>query len=139
MTTNAANGPGQPSLNDLVAGEIRAELARRRMSGRRLALALGETQVWTSRRLSGQVTMRLDDIERIAEVLRVPAWQLLAAAKTAQYGDGITLRMTQPTLTKAPLSVTRRGLWLVPSPKAVSGVYRDAGRDATAGVPRLVA
>lgn len=138
MTTTAANGPGQPTLNALVAGEIRAELARRRMSGRRLALALGETHVWVSRRLAGVTDLRLDDIERIAEVLGVPAWQLLAAAKTAQYGDGITLRMTQPTLTYVPRSATRR-LWLVPGPEAVNDVYRDYAGCATADVPHLVA
>lgn len=57
------------SLRELVAEDVRAELARRRLSGSALAVLLGQSQKWVSRRLSGEVAFDVDDLERIARAL----------------------------------------------------------------------
>ena len=65
------------SLSERVAEEIRALLARRRMSGRQLAAALGVSQTWMSSRLSGSTPIDLNDLERIAQVLSIDASNLM--------------------------------------------------------------
>ena len=62
----------EPRLPEAVAAEIRAELARRRLSARRAAARLGWTQAYLSRRLNGDVPFDVEDIEALAELLGVP-------------------------------------------------------------------
>lgn len=69
-------------LDELVSGEIRAWMGRRRLNQSTLADALGERQQWVSRRLSGSVPMSLDDVERIAEALDVSAFDLLTGGSS---------------------------------------------------------
>ena len=65
------------SINDLVAEEIRALLARRRMSASDLARHTGMTQRAISRRLTGEKIIDVDDLQRIADVLGVDITDLL--------------------------------------------------------------
>lgn len=58
-------------LHESVAGEVRAELARRRLSGRQAAIRLGWTQPYMSRRLTGEIPFNLADLEEIAGLLNV--------------------------------------------------------------------
>lgn len=58
-------------LREVVSEEIRALLARRRMNGVQLALRIGRSQSYVSRRLTGETAFDTDDLERIAEVLGV--------------------------------------------------------------------
>jgi transcriptional regulator with XRE-family HTH domain len=60
-----------------VAEEIRAMMARRRMTGAGLARALGVSEAWVSYRLSGKQAIDLNDLERIAEVLAIAPQDLL--------------------------------------------------------------
>ena len=55
-----------------VAAEIRAEFARRRISGRQAAKQLGWTGPYLSRRLTGAVPFDVNDLAAIAELLDVP-------------------------------------------------------------------
>jgi len=55
-----------------VAGEVRAVLARKRMSQRQLAAALGVTQPIIWRRMRGEVPFTGEELQRIAAVLNVP-------------------------------------------------------------------
>lgn len=71
------------TFNEFVASEIRAEMARQRRSQQELARALGWTQPFISRRLTGSVALSTDEIERIAEVLSVPVDQLVTARAVA--------------------------------------------------------
>lgn len=74
----AVNEPRmQTRLTDLVAEEIRALLARRRMSGRELARQLGESPSWVNFRLTGHTPVGLNDLQRIAEALGVGVLDLL--------------------------------------------------------------
>jgi len=81
------------ALSEAVAEEIRATLARRRMSASALARALGKSQTYVWRRLSGETAFDTDDLERIAGVLRVAVVDLLpedvrqASRVTARYRD----------------------------------------------------
>jgi transcriptional regulator with XRE-family HTH domain len=61
----------EPRLPEAVAAEIRAELARRRLSARRAAARLGWTQAYLSRRLNGDVPFDVKDIEALAGLLGV--------------------------------------------------------------------
>jgi transcriptional regulator with XRE-family HTH domain len=55
-----------------VAGEVRAWLARRKRSARSVALELGWTEPYLSRRLTGGVPFNVIDLAAIAGVLEIP-------------------------------------------------------------------
>ncbi|MET8908352.1 helix-turn-helix transcriptional regulator [Micromonospora sp. NPDC004551] len=80
MTTTPV-GTAKPTLSEQVAREIRAEMGRQRMSAAKLARELGVSEAWTSRRLSGDQTIDLHDLERIADVLGVTVIELFPADK----------------------------------------------------------
>jgi transcriptional regulator with XRE-family HTH domain len=65
-----------PSFNDLVSDEVRAEMARQRISQHKLVAACGWTQAYLSRRLTGRVTFSTTDLETIAAALGVPLAQI---------------------------------------------------------------
>jgi transcriptional regulator with XRE-family HTH domain len=58
--------------HELVAAEVRAELARQQLSGVRAAKALGWTQNYISVRLRGVVPFDVADLIKIADLLEVP-------------------------------------------------------------------
>lgn len=64
--------------DELVAGEIRAELARARITQSALAEQLGVSRTWVSRRLSGEVPLSVGDVAAIAERLGVSFTTLAA-------------------------------------------------------------
>lgn len=74
-------------LNERVAEEIRAILARRRLSATELARQMGVTQSYLARRMTGVQPLDLDDIQRVARALDVQPLALFSAAET-----GSTLR-----------------------------------------------
>lgn len=59
-------------VSAIVAGEVRAYLARRRLSARQAAIKLGWTAPYLSRRLTGEVPFDVADLAAIAELLEVP-------------------------------------------------------------------
>lgn len=69
------------TLQEHVAREVRAELGRQRMTQGALAAALGRSEAYTTRRLSGEVAFKLDELERIAEILRVPVTGFILAER----------------------------------------------------------
>jgi transcriptional regulator with XRE-family HTH domain len=60
-----------------VAANVRAELGRHSRSQADLGQALGRSQPYVSRRLSGKVAFGVDEVERIAAWLGVPVDVLL--------------------------------------------------------------
>ena len=62
----------------LVLNEIRAEMARQRVSQRELAGKIGRAQEWVSRRLTGNVSLTLEELVQITDALGIPAARLLA-------------------------------------------------------------
>lgn len=71
--------PMESSLNARVLREIRAEMARARLTQEQLALRLEPQrgQPWIQRRLAGKVALTLPDLEVIAAALGLPAYHLL--------------------------------------------------------------
>lgn len=67
-----------------VTAELRAELARRRLTTARLAEDLGVTQMWLSRRLRGITPLTIDDTGRICAALDLDPATLFAPATTAE-------------------------------------------------------
>jgi transcriptional regulator with XRE-family HTH domain len=67
------------AFNDRVAAAIRRALAQEGRSQGDLAQALGWSDPYLSRRLTGRVSFSLTDIELIATALDVPRSQLLEA------------------------------------------------------------
>jgi len=65
------------------APDIRAELARRGLSQEQFAAQLGEQQWWISKRLTGHVPVRVEDLERIADALGMPASTFLSSERVA--------------------------------------------------------
>lgn len=65
---------------ELVAAEIRAEMARQRMTQATLAERLGIDRSTISRKLAGEHPFDLLDLERIADVLGVPLSRFLGVA-----------------------------------------------------------
>lgn len=54
------------------AGSVRAELARRKISGQQMGRDLGWTRNKTSRRLSGEYPMTIDELVAVAKYLDIP-------------------------------------------------------------------
>lgn len=63
-------------INETAIREIRAEMARQRISQAQLAQALGWSAFQVSRRLRGQTPVSLDELEAIAGALQVSILQL---------------------------------------------------------------
>lgn len=63
-----------------VAEELRAHMARKRISGRELARRLHVSAQWISQRTRGAVPLSTDDIERISAVLGITPMQLIGGA-----------------------------------------------------------
>jgi transcriptional regulator with XRE-family HTH domain len=66
--------PNNPTA--LVAANLRAELGRADISGVQLAQALGVSQAWVSRRITGSTPLDVEDLVSIADVLDVPVSRL---------------------------------------------------------------
>lgn len=80
-------------IHENIAGEVRAELARRRLTGRKIARALGMSEVYVSRRLTGQVPFNVNDLSAIAELLDVPISRFFESPNVVRSGMGsINLR-----------------------------------------------
>lgn len=67
-------------LNTFVVEEIRAGLARRRVTQDQLAAAIGISQATMSRRLAGTQPFTVPELERVAAFLDVPLGSLVGAA-----------------------------------------------------------
>ncbi|HEY3261292.1 MAG TPA: helix-turn-helix transcriptional regulator [Pseudonocardiaceae bacterium] len=85
----------QTALSAAVADEIRVALARKRMSAAGLARALGVSQTYVWRRLEGQTSFDLNDLEKISDIVGVPIVQLLTAATDSVSRD-LNPRLSRP-------------------------------------------
>lgn len=63
-----------------VAAEVRAELARQKISGRELARRIDRNQVWVARRLNGEVPITADELREFAFILGKPIAQFYGEA-----------------------------------------------------------
>lgn len=73
----------EQSLAEQTAGAVRAELARRRMSGADLARKLDWKRSATARRLSGEKPFNVNELQLIADALDVPLKTLMTMESAA--------------------------------------------------------
>ena len=74
----------QPNtLAGSVAAEVRAQLARRQLTGAALAASIDRSEMYVSRRIRGDVPFDLVDLEQIARFLGVAVADLLPAPASA--------------------------------------------------------
>ena len=78
---------GPPPLRVTIAEEIRALMGRRRMSAVRLGAAIGRSQSYMSRRMTGEIPFDVDDLDAICAALDVPITRLIGVDATRQYSD----------------------------------------------------
>jgi transcriptional regulator with XRE-family HTH domain len=71
-------------IHDEVAGELRAHMARRRISSRKIAHQLGWSEVYLSRRLTGAVPFNVNDLAAVAEILDLPISSLFDAPQVVR-------------------------------------------------------
>lgn len=71
------------TLSEMVAEEIRALMARRKVSGRELSAKLGVSPSWISYRLSGKQPIDVNDLLRIANALGAGVHELLPSPDMA--------------------------------------------------------
>ncbi len=102
-TTVTASVTTTPPLTELVAEEIRALLARRRMSGRELARQLGTSPSWVNFRLTGAQSIDLNDLQRIADVLDVDVLDLIPERREGRVVSHIGAARRQTTVPKIGL------------------------------------
>lgn len=60
------------ATREIVAGEVRAELARRKLNSNNLPKLLGNSQSYWSRRLHAEQPFDIDDLARLSALLGVP-------------------------------------------------------------------
>lgn len=63
--------------------EIRAELARQNISKAAVAQALGKSRATASRKLSGSIPLTIDELHALAELVGLPAADLLPSKASA--------------------------------------------------------
>jgi transcriptional regulator with XRE-family HTH domain len=80
--------PDRESPRGRVAAEVRAALARARVSGNRLSTLLGQSQPYWSRRLTGKVAFDVDDLSAIADLLGVHVTSFFAVTAGAPRPTG---------------------------------------------------
>ena len=68
---------------ETTAGAVRAELARKRTTGRQMAKALGWSSSTTHRRLQGIYPFTLTELVAVADYLDIPLTTLLPADREA--------------------------------------------------------
>lgn len=67
----------EQGLTQNVASEVRAEMARQRVSQRQLAEVLDISQPQVSDRLRGEIAFNTTELEKVAKFLRVPVANFL--------------------------------------------------------------
>lgn len=70
-----------------VARNVRAELARRKISQQTIAAALGKSQAWIYRRLSDKVSFTIDELDQIAQCIDAPLSKLIEDTPFALAAD----------------------------------------------------
>jgi transcriptional regulator with XRE-family HTH domain len=78
--------PPAPSPDEALLAEVRACMARRRVTGRDLANGLGMGRQSMQRRLTGEVPFRIGELIAIAVLLDVPVSTFTDVMSSAQSG-----------------------------------------------------
>lgn len=76
----------KPTFDPALA-EIRAGLARRRLTQAQLATALGLSRTAVHRRLRGEVDMTLNELRATAQLIGIPVTDIVGAPALAEGGE----------------------------------------------------
>lgn len=101
---------GTASLREQVAEEVRAQMARRRMSGVQLAKAMGKSQTYLWRRLNGLTAFDMDDIEQLVRLLDLSLEDLFPVTSAARSTRSGGLRTSPTSALMSPGRVLAGGL-----------------------------
>lgn len=102
------------ALRSQVAEEVRALMGRRRISGVKLAKALGRSQPYVWRRLSGETAFDVDDLQALARILNVSVVDLFGAREALALRPGVNDRVVNADYHPGPLSVRASLTWAYP-------------------------
>jgi transcriptional regulator with XRE-family HTH domain len=133
-------GMSDATLSDRAAEEIRAALARRRISGSELARRIGVSHTWVTNRLAGHREIGLNDLQRIADALDAQVTDLLPAlAKRSTEGG---LRQASTYATTGPrswshLQAAGHATRTTGSPPSGAPVEDDRTSDYAVATPRV--
>lgn len=67
-------------ITDVVAGEVRAALARSSLKQSDLVAATGRSQTYWSKRLNGRQAFTVEDLRRVSDLTGVPVADLIGTA-----------------------------------------------------------
>ena len=75
-----------------IADEIRAEMARKKLTAMSLAARAGVKHQTLARKLRGERDFTFREVECVAQALGIPMWMLVAAAETRPRTDVYTIQ-----------------------------------------------
>lgn len=75
-------------MPQIVVGEVRANLARRRLSARQAAARLGWSQPYMARRMTGDKAFDVADLAALSQLLEVPIEDFFRAPRSSA-GDRV--------------------------------------------------
>ncbi len=70
----------QITMSEAIGEELRAAIARVRLSGAALGRHLGKPQPWISRRLTGSVPFDVDELDAVCDLLGIDIVALMTSA-----------------------------------------------------------
>ncbi len=120
-------------LSEATAAEVRAQLARKRISAAELGRRLGWTQSYTARRVDGRQPLDMDDLEQIADFLEIPPGRLIPDRRILAGISNVSGRPAVSSASRRPSGSKRP-----PTKGAESSAPRDHTR-RPAMIPRPVA
>lgn len=110
-------------LREQVAEEVRALMARRRISGVQIAKRIGRSQTYIWRRLSGETAFDLDDLQALAVVLDVEVIDLFGYSKSR--GNEQDAVWIKHNLCTPPRMVISRSTWVSARTRDASCTHRQ--------------
>lgn len=78
------------TITAIVAGEVRAEMARQNVPQRELGRVLGLSQGAAWRRLKGEVPFDVAELAEVAKLLRTPMTQFLPELQLDEPAEAVT-------------------------------------------------
>ena len=108
----AAEAP-RDTLGSLVAAEIRAAMARRRITGEAVSAALGKSRGYVSRRLIGETCVDLDDLQAFTSAIGVSVESVLepAIAELHRQQSAISAAETPDAAPGKQFGMSQRSTW----------------------------
>ena len=87
MTSVVRQLPDRESVRGRVAAEVRAEMGRAKITTNQLPGLLGNSQSFWSRRTNAEVAFDVEDLERLATLLRVPIARFFTTVPSSGGGN----------------------------------------------------